>query len=141
MRLNAFLFSLALAIFISPYCYAFSDDSSESDPNPRELELILINGGTIDSNDSHEEDVEQYRKGKRIPSRPIHCKLIERNGIIFQSPFAQDILSYEILDIYGNHITSSTDESDFIEFVFSLTGEYEVWLLTDEYIFKGYLNL
>lgn len=53
-----------------------------------------------------------------------------------------DILSYEIWDTDGEIcIASYTEESDFINALFSMEGEYQIHFSTEEYSYIGYTTI
>lgn len=79
------------------------------------------------------------QKGSRIPGIVV-CK-ISTEGI--QMGVEPDgILSYEIWDTYGeNCVASYTEESDFINALFSMEGEYQIHFSTEEYSYIGYVTI
>ena len=79
------------------------------------------------------------QKGIRIPSRFIVC-IISAEGIQMDVE-AEEILSYEIWDADGEVcIASYTEESDFINALFSLEGEYQIQFTTEDYVYIGYIS-
>lgn len=79
------------------------------------------------------------REGNRIPPRPFICTISESSGI--QSDInKEDISSYEIWsESYEICIASYTSEDDFIYHIFSIPGAYEIRLISDDYVFVGYI--
>lgn len=84
-------------------------------------------------------DQDPDEKGVRIPPRPVSC-IIQENGIL-ASVDLNDIISYEIWDIDGSVcVASFTEELDFIRYLFSYSGEYQIRLRANDYYYIGYLS-
>lgn len=91
------------------------------------------------SNEYPEKDND--REGHRISSRPIHCIISEKYGITI-SNLTAEITSYEIWDKEGNvclHV--SYEESEFIKILFTIVGEYQIRLISDNYLYFGTIKL
>lgn len=73
----------------------------------------------------------------RMPTRPILCSISVENGVSFDDGSNPDIISYEIKDADNNPIAVTGDEADFIQTLFSLTGEYVIQFRTDECVYYG----
>lgn len=73
----------------------------------------------------------------RMPTRPILCSISIEDGVSFDDGSNPDIISYEIKDADNNPIAVTGDEEDFIQTLFSLTGEYVIQFRTDEYVYYG----
>lgn len=73
----------------------------------------------------------------RMPTRPILCSISIEDGVSFDDGSNPDIVSYEIKDADNNPIAVTGDEADFIQTLFSLTGEYVIQFRTDEHIYYG----
>ena len=76
--------------------------------------------------------------GNRMPPRPILCTISIEHGIECEIA-AEETLSYEIRTEDGICLASFTDESDFIQMLFSVPGNYQIRFLTDDYIYTGYI--
>ena len=83
-------------------------------------------------------DLPEY--GKRIPSRPIECTISQDSGVtIYDCP--DEIVSYEIWDADGNScLTLCSEESDFLNDLFSLTGDFQIRFNSSDYTYVGYLS-
>lgn len=83
-------------------------------------------------------DLPEY--GNRLPSRPIECTISQDTGVsISGSP--DEIVSYEIWDAEGNTCLSlCSDESDFLNYLFTLTGDFQIRFNSSEYTYIGYLS-
>lgn len=77
----------------------------------------------------------------RMPSRPIPCSISIEDGVSFDDGSDPDIISYEIKDADNNPVAVTGDEADFIQTLFSLTGEYVIQFRTDEYIYYGSIGI
>ena len=73
----------------------------------------------------------------RMPTRPILCSISFEDGVSFDDGSNRDIISYEIKDIDNNTVAVIGDEADFIQTLFSLSGEYVIQFRTDEYVYYG----
>lgn len=76
----------------------------------------------------------------RIPGSPIPC-IIDENGVSFQMDTTPEIIGYEIYDSESVLIYSVGDEEDFIQTLFSLSGNYTVVFRTEEYAYIGSIKL
>lgn len=78
-------------------------------------------------------------KGVRLPPRPI-IVTISSSGI--QSDINPDeIISYEVWDIDGNTCQASfCEEHPFCQYIFNAPGEYQINMVTDDYVFVGYIS-
>lgn len=82
---------------------------------------------------------DNLQKGSRIPG--IVVCIINTEGI--QMGVEPDgILSYEIWNSDGEIcVASYTEESDFINALFSMEGEYQIHFSTEEYSYIGYVTI
>ena len=118
---------LSSIIILLAFCFACPPAVFASDPTPQTVQLRKKNKQKSD----HE--------GIRIPSRFIVC-IISAEGIQMDVE-AEEILSYEIWDADGEVcIASYTEESDFINALFSLEGEYQIQFTTEDYVYIGYIS-
>lgn len=90
------------------------------------------------SEQNPDEDPRNYH---RIPSRPILCSISVDDGVSFDDGSNPDIISYEIKDADNNSIAITCDEADFIQTLFSLTGEYVILFRTDQYVYYGSISI
>ena len=84
---------------------------------------------------------EEGDEGQRIPGRRIACSLDRENGICFTGQETPDFILYEIYDSNNMCVGAYGDEPEFIEALFSLTGEYRISLDTAEVSYIGYIIL
>lgn len=80
---------------------------------------------------------EPEEEGRKKPARPFICTIDETSGIEFSNSEVEEILTYEIYDEQGFCVGIFTDEMDFIECLFSLSGGYKIVFTTDEYDLVG----
>lgn len=73
----------------------------------------------------------------RTPSRPIICT-ITPDGVNIPSVNTEDIITYDVFSSGGDCIASFTSEQDFISFLFSIKGTFEIRIHIDGYVFHGY---
>lgn len=74
----------------------------------------------------------------RLPSRMLTVS-ISSDGSILIDGIAEEILTYEILDEQESTMGIFYDSLSFTATLFSLQGDYEIRLVTDEYIYTGYV--
>ncbi len=88
-------------------------------------------------NDYHEEG----ETGERRPGKRLECTIDSENGVRFLSGETPDFILYEIYD--SNNVCTGAygDEAEFIDALFSLTGEYRISLSTAEASYIGYVTL
>ena len=84
---------------------------------------------------------EENDRGNRAPSRPISCKLDYASGIEFLVHETPDFILYEIYDSNNTCVGAYGDEPEFIDALFSLTGEYRISHSTAEVSYTGYIIL
>lgn len=84
---------------------------------------------------------EEGDEGNRKPSRPIPCSIDPDFGICFSGQEKPDFILYEIYDCDNVCMGTYGDEPEFIEALFSLTGEYRISLNTVEVSYIGYVIL
>lgn len=89
------------------------------------------------SDDSEAKNNESRENYHRMPTRPILCSISVEDGVSFDDGSNPEIISYEIKDADNNPIAITGDEADFIQTLFSLTGEYVIQFRTDEYVYYG----
>lgn len=77
----------------------------------------------------------------RMPSRHILCSISIEDGVSFNDSSNPDIVSYEIKDADNNPVAVTGDEADFIQTLFSLTGEYVIQFRTDQYVYYGSISI
>lgn len=87
-----------------------------------------------DSEPEYDENIDGYH---RMPTRPILCSISIEDGVSFDDGSNPDIISYEIKDADNNPVAVTGDEADFIQTLFSLTGEYVIQFRTDQYVYCG----
>lgn len=83
----------------------------------------------------HNQELDQ--DGQRAPARPIYCNISKDNGVEI-SVLDCEIISYEIWDLEGNYcIASFSEEAEFVEFVFSMTSNFTIKIITDDFYLFG----
>lgn len=82
-------------------------------------------------------------RSRRIPSVPIEC-LISPEGIELKntSVTSSDILFFEIWDSKSEFCMGSfATESDFVSTLLSMSGDYQIRFVTEDYELTGYISL
>lgn len=98
--------------------------------------------GTLSKTDRDKQNIPVKRQ--RTPSLPIAYTISQEDGlqIMSSSISAEDIIEFEICDIESSDcIFSFSDESTFIETLFTVNGEYQIRLTTSSYELIGYISL
>lgn len=101
--------------------------------------MIATNTIATDTNDPEEIDKEE--NGHRSPIRRIACTIDVSYGIRFLGQSTPDFILYEIYASEDCCIYSGIDEMDFIDYLFSNTGEFQIHLLSEEFSYIGYVSL
>ena len=84
---------------------------------------------------------EEGEEGKHIPPRPVQCTIDAAEGVRFVGMEKPDIVLYEIYDLSGTCVASFGDESSFVDHLFALSGEYEIRLMTADWVYVGHIGL
>lgn len=105
-----------------------------------------INGfaETIDvtlTTESQEIENDEHSKGHRIPPRPICCNIDSEAGTITLSKDIEAVISYEIWDESATAcLAYYADEAAFIDHLFTIPGDYQIRIVTDDYTYTGYVS-
>lgn len=79
--------------------------------------------------------------GRRSKNRQIFCTFDKYDGLTFHVEIQPEIKMLEILDYDKNPLFVGTDEMDFINKIFILSGEFFIRIETDENIYIGEIVL
>lgn len=121
------LLTAFLILFSCSMAFAWEYSSS--------IQVKLLSYSTAyDSEPKYDENPNNHH---RMPTRPILCSISIEDGVSFDDGSNPDIISYEIKDADNNPIAVTGDEADFIQTLFSLTGEYVIQFRTDQYVYCG----
>lgn len=77
----------------------------------------------------------------RAPSQYISCTIDPTSGITIASVENSEINGYELWDCTDNCILSTCDEFEFIDYLYTLQGEYILCILTEDYIYTGVVEM
>lgn len=109
---------------------------------------LVVKAGTIESTltivlqqESSDNDDEKSEKGHRVPPRPIFCHISQSEGVEIADVNNSDIQSFEVYDENGEFINGFIEESEFVSFIFSYTGNIELRILLRDYDLRGYTSL
>ena len=91
----------------------------------------------VDTRDDKDTD---NRKGHRSNRRPITGE-ITSSGVNSPGVENSEIISFEIYDLSGICMGIYSAEMDFVNALFSLSGEFEIRFVTDEATFAGTIEL
>ena len=89
---------------------------------------------------SPENKISTHPKHNRLPQKTLRA-IISTYGIEIPGVDNNDIISFEIYTANGICMGIFSDEMDFIETLFSLSGEYEIRILTDYAVFAGIIEI
>lgn len=78
--------------------------------------------------------------GNRMPPRPINC-IICADWITISDIDISDVTSYNICTKNGTLVNSFSECQDFLNFLFSLQGNYLIQFQTSHIILTGYINI
>lgn len=85
------------------------------------------------------ENPEDPTPNRRKPSAPIVCSISLGNGVEFLNGITPEILYYE-MDAEGMAY-KFTDESEFVQALFSDSGEVKIVITTPQCDYVGYISL
>lgn len=91
--------------------------------------------GNDDDNKNRDND------GYRAPSRPITIYISETEGLQIPQVNKDEIISYSIYNEDEVCVSTFTDETDFVNFVFSWTGTVQVRIEFEDYYLVGWMEL
>ncbi|MBD5333679.1 MAG: hypothetical protein HDR97_08090 [Bacteroides sp.] len=95
------------------------------------------NGGGKEDGGDNDDD----KKNKRIPSARVICT-IDFVNLTVTGNFSSDLLSYEVWDEEGQQcLESFTQESTFVEYLYSAEGIYQLRFYSDSYVYIGYISI
>ena len=80
------------------------------------------------------------RNGRRSKERPITGE-ITSSGVSIPGVEISDIISFEIYDPSGICLGIYSDEMDFVNALFSLSGEFEIVFVTENTTFAGIVEV
>lgn len=80
-------------------------------------------------------------RGQRMPSLPLFCTISKVGGIQISGVDNTEIVSFEILDAYGNTVAVLADEASFIDTLFSLKGDFRIVFRFSDHIMVGWINI
>ena len=128
---------LKLTVIVVVALFLFVNASATEVMNSTCYTVTLMKVAAEETDHPHINDTP---RGQRIPSCPIECTISQDSGVtIYDCP--DEIVSYEIWDAEGNTCLSQySDESDFLNDLFSLTGDFQIRFNSSDYTYIGYLS-
>lgn len=118
---------LFLIFMMAPWTYSLANDNTG-------YEVTFYE-------DSESSPKDETPEGERMIHQPIFTTLTLQDGIAFQN-FNGQIVLYVIEDaLTSSSIASFTEECDFIDFIFTYSGEVCIRLITEFCPLVGYVNL
>ena len=88
----------------------------------------------IENDDKH--------KGHRMPAHYVPCTISDETGVNISGVETSEINSYNIYDASGEPCFASyNNEEDFVDFLFSLEGEYVIQFVTPDKTYTGFISL
>lgn len=121
--------------FLTLFLILFSCSMALAWDNGQSIQVKLLSYSIV--SDDEQKNDEDKKNHHRMPTRPILCSISVEDGVSFDDGSDPDIISYEIKDADNNPVAITGDEADFIQTLFSLTGEYVIQFRTDQYVYCG----
>lgn len=87
----------------------------------------------------NEHEVEPDQEGHRLPTKSIECTISE-DGISISGIKVQEILKYEIYDDHKDHLLSTPDQKEFVDFIYLYNGVLLIRFVLEDYYLIGYVN-
>lgn len=83
---------------------------------------------------------QREKEGRRIPPKPIYCTISPEG--IYVTGLSDDITTYEVWNETSDICLASFNcEQDFIDFLFSQLGEFQITFVTENYCISGYISI
>ena len=136
MKQKFFIILLAFLFVAGSFECASADDNMEFET----YLLDITTTGPDDSAEEQETPIFPTHKG-RCPAAPLFCTISRVDGIQISGVDNADIVSFEILDVYGNTVAVLADEASFIDTLFSLKGEFRIVFRLSDHIMLGWINI
>ena len=134
-------------IFVVAYLFlgaiSFQSFATSESADSQNIPLVdLPSEGTPSEGSSDDDD--EYKKGDpskrdRMPARPVNCS-ISREGVSINGAAAA-IESFEVRDPEGNVVALFSTEQEFISFIFSSEGEFELIFRLPSRTLHGFINI
>ena len=81
------------------------------------------------------------RKGNRMPAHQETC-VVDFTTMNIRSTLSNEIISYELWDENGEYaVMVCIDDTDMVGFMCTLTGNYQLHLVTADTSYMGYIEL
>ena len=80
-------------------------------------------------------------KGERVPSQRIGGIISLAEGVCINGVDTGEITLFEIYDPEGMIVASFVEEHSFVDYLFTLEGEYQLRFLTSDMAFTGWIEL
>lgn len=128
-------YKIVIPIFIA-LMMAVSPTAFSAEISPSESLTLIVQQQPLDPTYPDNDDV-----GKRSMARPIQCIIdFSENSVTIS--IESEIIGYEIWD-EDTQICILTVDNDFefVKHLSTLTGSYQLRLVTDTYTYIGYINL
>lgn len=84
-------------------------------------------------------DISKDKGGSRTQAKVFISEITEM-GLLFEEPIG-NIISYEVLEANEEEYYSFCDESSFISTLFTLSGDYQIRFVTDDFVYEGYISI
>lgn len=84
---------------------------------------------------------ERPGKGERVPSQRIGGIISLAEGVCINGVDTGEITLFEIYDSEGMIVASFVDELSFVDYLFTLEGEYQLRFLISDMAFIGWIEL
>ena len=136
MKQKFFIILLAFLFVVGSFECASADDNME-------FETYLVDITTTGPDDSDEEpELPPYTpKKEKCPAAPLFCTISRVDGIQISGVDNADIVSFEILDAYGNTVAVLADEASFIDTLFSLKGDFRIVFRFSDRSLAGWIEI
>lgn len=85
--------------------------------------------------------VEDVPNRHRMPQKQITAVISMADGVQIPGVDLSEILLYEVYDSEGILIATFSSEDGFIDFIFSNPNSFQIRLITNSWIYTGYMNL
>lgn len=129
-RFRTMIIVLAMALFAS-CAYAGHTDSHI-------IWLAYITNGSYDRDP---DERSRPNRGNRLPSKPMEGVISHSDGVEISGVETEGISVFEIYDKNGMLMASYLDEHDFVDYLFTLHGEFELCFRSSDFYLTGCIEL
>ena len=102
--------------------------------------VIVKPGAPANPPESNKRPKEEPKHGRRTPGIQIMCTISTYDGVEFLNQETPEFLLYEIYSDSQNCVYAGCDEMEFVNFLMTLSGEFQLCFTTDANSYTGFIS-